>query len=77
MGVLFEWDDDGGRGIRAVDNIGDRTDDEDEDERISRSCEENGVVLQEREERDESNKDVEGEVSSGSEIIIKIKKFSL
>ncbi len=52
--------------------MGDRTadeEDEEEEERISRSWEENGVVLQEIEESEESNKDDEGEVSSDSEII--------
>lgn len=40
--------------------------DEDEDERIRRSWDENGVVLQESEESEESNKDDDGEVSSDS-----------
>ncbi len=77
--ILFEWDD-GGRGIIAVDNNGDITadeDDEDDEERISRSWEENGVVLHESEESDESNKDGDGEVSSESEIIIYTNKLVL
>ncbi len=63
---MFEW---GDVGIIALDEIGDRmADEEDEgdDERIRRSWEENGVVLQESEESEESNKDGEREVSSDS-----------
>ncbi len=77
--VLFERED-GGRGIIAVDNNGDITadeEDEDDEERISRSWDENGVVLQESEESEESNKDGEGEVSSDSEIIIYTNKLVL